>query len=587
MQRAKDIQQTGITGIYEENFRELEEKLATAQGIVNARNATVEAVTKLMKIIEDLRNKITETTEALTQLEGELTEVQDENFAANYELTALERDARALNTSAKELSHQLDVLKNSNFLGAYDSIRQSHAKSREAERQANASTLDVPSAVSDSANTREKANVVIGKKRDDFNKKNAANRKSLVDLTAKADMLDLKKINEKVCGAPGDAPCSESPCGGAGCRDDEGKRHCGGLNCNGAVATADNALDRARHAEDELQKAMGEVEDLFQKVADVKVKADEAKARAQAALDKANDTRARVERSNKDLRELIEQIKDFLNQEGADPDSIEMVASQVLDLSIPATPQQIRHLAEEIKDRVNSISNVDAILDQTAGDVRKAEQLLHDARRARHRAENVKNNAESAKKALEDAKRAQNAAEGAIQSASGDIRDTGKTLSSIHLQTVSAENQLNDAMDRVGLLDRQIDALKKKRANNSLAATRAEEAASTARDKANEAKQLLEGPLGDKYKTVQDLVDQKAKRMQDAKKKAEGLRDQAKHLLRDAQGKLKRLQVLEGTYEVNERILEEKARQLDGLEDKMKSILDAINQQIQIYNTCQ
>ncbi|XP_078517952.1 laminin subunit beta-2 isoform X1 [Lissotriton helveticus] len=587
VQRAKDIQQTGITGIYEENFRDLEEKLATAQGIVNARNATVEAVTKLMKIIDDLRNKITETTEALTQLEGELTEVQDENFAANYELTSLERDARALNTSAKELSHQLDVLKNSNFLGAYDSIRQSHAKSREAERQANASTLDVPSAVSDSANTREKANVVIGKKRDDFNKKNAANRKSLVDLTAKADMLDLKKINEKVCGAPGDVPCSESPCGGAGCRDDEGKRHCGGLNCNGAVATADNALDRARHAEDELQKAMGDVEDLFQKVADVKVKADEAKAKAQAALDKANNTRARVERSNKDLRELIKQIKDFLNQEGADPDSIEMVASQVLDLSIPATPQQIRHLAEEIKDRVNSISNVDAILDQTAGDVRKAEQLLHDARRARHRAENVKNTAESAKKAMEDAKRAQNAAEGAIQSATGDIRDTEKTLSSIQVQTASAENQLNDAMDRVGLLDRQIDALKKKRASNSLAATRAEETASTARDKANEAKQLLEGPLGDKYKTVQDLVDQKAKRMQDAKKKAEGLRDQAKHLLRDAQGKLKRLQVLEGTYEENERILEEKARQLDGLEDKMKSILDAINQQIQIYNTCQ
>lgn len=70
----------------------------------------------------------------------------------------------------------------------------------------------------------------------------------------------------QVCGAPGDAPCGESPCGGAGCRDDEGNRHCGGLNCNGAVAAADNALERAKLAEKELNKAMGEVEGLFTKV---------------------------------------------------------------------------------------------------------------------------------------------------------------------------------------------------------------------------------------------------------------------------------------------------------------------------------
>ena len=66
-------------------------------------------------------------------------------------------------------------------------------------------------------------------------------------------------------------------------------------------------------------------------------------------------------------------------EEGADPDSIEAVANRVLELSIPASPQQIRHLAEEIKERVRSLSNVDAILEQTQDDVRKAEQLLLDA----------------------------------------------------------------------------------------------------------------------------------------------------------------------------------------------------------------
>lgn len=71
-------------------------------------------------------------------------------------------------------------------------------------------------------------------------------------------------------------------------------------------------------------------------------------------------------------------------EEGADPDSIEMVANRVLELSIPASPQQIRHLAEEIKDRVRSLSNVDAILEQTQDDVRKAQQLLQNAKRVRY-----------------------------------------------------------------------------------------------------------------------------------------------------------------------------------------------------------
>lgn len=50
-------------------------------------------------------------------------------------------------------------------------------------------------------------------------------------------------------------------------------------------------------------------------VAEAKGKADEARLRAQAALDKANQTRARVESSNKELRELISHVKAFLSRE--------------------------------------------------------------------------------------------------------------------------------------------------------------------------------------------------------------------------------------------------------------------------------
>lgn len=585
--RAKELQTTGLTRAFERKFKDLEDKLAQAREIVNARNATAEAVTILMGMIEDLRGQIGDTTDTLNQLEGDLTAVQDSNYEASNALSTLDREAKELKLNSDQLNRQLDILKNSNFLGAYDSIRASYNTSRNAENRANKSTTDVPSTVSQSADTRRKTERLIAAKKDDFNRKNTANRRSLTELNAKAQLLDIKKINEKVCGAPGDAPCGDSPCGGAGCRDDEGRRHCGGLNCKGAAAVASNALDRSKHAENELNKAMEMVEDLFKQVADAKAKAQEAKERAQAALEKASDAKNKVHHSNNDLRDLIKQIREFLMMEGADPDSIEAIANRVLELSIPASPKQIRHLADEIKDRVKSLSNVDAILEQTQNDVRKAEQLLMNARKARNKAEGVKNTAETVKQALNDAGKAQAAAEKAIQKARNDIGSTQNRLAQIQSETTERERDLDDAMDRLGDLGRQIEALKAKRAHNSLEAARAEETATMAREKANEAKEILDGELSDKYHTVQGLMDSKAKTMQAAKQKAERLRDEAKMLLKDAQDKLQRLAELEKDYEENQRVLEDKARNLDGLEDKMKAILSAINRQIQIYNTCQ
>lgn len=63
------------------------------------------------------RAQIGETTDTLNRLEGDLTIVQDGNSEASKELSALEREAKELNLTSEQLHHQLDVLKNSNFLG--------------------------------------------------------------------------------------------------------------------------------------------------------------------------------------------------------------------------------------------------------------------------------------------------------------------------------------------------------------------------------------------------------------------------------------------------------------------------------------
>lgn len=60
----------------------------------------------------------------------------------------------------------------------------------------------------------------------------------------------------------------------------------------------------------------------------------------------------------------------------------------------------------------------------------------------------------------------------------------------IESEAFSSEKDLDDAVKRLWTLGEEINALKTKRANNSMAAARAEETATMAREKANEAKQV-------------------------------------------------------------------------------------------------
>ena len=97
--------------------------------------------------------------------------------------------------------------------GAYDSIRQSHGESWEAERRADASTRTVPSPVSTSAATRRRTEQPLANRRDDFSRQNAASRRALMDLAARARALSLHPLNEKVGqreGTRGTAPGAAS-----------------------------------------------------------------------------------------------------------------------------------------------------------------------------------------------------------------------------------------------------------------------------------------------------------------------------------------------------------------------------------------
>lgn len=368
--------------------------------------------------------------------------------------------------------------------------------------------------------------------------------------------------------------------------DSEGHSRCGGEDCDGVVTAAGRVWMKARDSEQKILGAMEEVEKLSKMVLETKLKADEAKLSAQDVLLKTNRTKVKLDQSNEDLRGLIKQIRDFLTQDAADLESVELVANEVLAMQMPTTPAQMQNLTNEIRQKVGELGHVETILQQSADDIQRAETLLEQARRASEEATDVKDSAETVQQALEEAKRAQTAANSAIQQAATDIHNTNKLLSSVESETADAELKLNNATHRLQMLEQDMTLLRGKSVNITLSAERTNQEAASIETMAEEVKNDLNSDFKKTYTKVEELIGQKAGGVAKAKKRAESLQQEAKELLLKASDKLQLLKDLEKSYEENQRSLEAKADQLVELEADVKTLLQVISHKTTVYSTC-
>lgn len=87
------------------------------------------------------------------------------------------------------------------------------------------------------------------------------------------------------------------------------------------------------------------------------------------------------------MTDMVERVNHLcfllLTEDSADLDSIEAVANEVLKMEMPSTPQQLQNLTEDIREQVESLSQVGVILQQSS-DIARAEMLLEEAQKARY-----------------------------------------------------------------------------------------------------------------------------------------------------------------------------------------------------------
>ncbi|CAJ0944053.1 unnamed protein product [Ranitomeya imitator] len=574
LNRANDMKITGVIGPYQKTISKVQEKLEEIKTIISQNPAT-QPLKNIDNLFEEAEKLKSEVSEKVTELEQNLAKI---NLNASDEVAELQADADSVSKALKELGEQLEYMKISNVRGAMDSINKYFQMSLEAEEKVNASAVNLDSTLEYSAATRREVEDLIEDKETVFKQIQDEQSRILDELAGEIQNLDLSSVSEKTCGSSVGASCDDSQCGGLGCTTKDGKRKCGGEGCDGLVTVAHNAWKTTMNFDREILSAMAEVEELSKLVAESKLKAEEARQTAQSVLNKANATKEKVDKSNEDLRNLIKQIRDFLMQDGADLDSIEAVANEVLKMEMPTTPEQLQALTDDIRERVESLSGVETILLQSAGDIARAESLLEEAKQSSKSASDIKAAADLVKEALEEADKAQSAAEKAIKQADDDIKGTNNLLTSIESEAAASEETLNNATQRISNLEKSLGELLKKSAANSATLNSIEKSTEDAKTNADGVKKVLDDELSNKYKQVEDLIAKKAEDSSEARRKAEQLQNEAKALLSKANKKLNLLKDLEKSYEDNQRILEEKAKTLVALEEQVRELLQSISQ---------
>uniref|UniRef100_A0A8C9RWJ6 Laminin, beta 2-like n=1 Tax=Scleropages formosus TaxID=113540 RepID=A0A8C9RWJ6_SCLFO len=587
--KVQDILKTGVVpGITDVRILDLERKLGAVRELL--RSGDREGLFNLIsQALDELRAEITLINGRLMVPAEELngTMVMDEQLRRN--LTRLEEELRDVNATLAKKRHQLENRFSAGFADQFDKVRKYYQEFQGAEQQCNASVYGPDSPVEHSRVTRRRVEDLLAERQDKFQRTVAAQKKSLAELEEKTQNMDQKvqNLSNKVCGGYGNpndnGSCPDSPCGGAGCHDNQGRGQCGGEGCGGTLSTALNALKLAKDVTNNITAVSDELQMVAKKLQATEILTQDVKMQAKGTLEKAQMKKEFFENSNKELKDFIKKIRDFLTEEGADPESIEKVAQQVLNISFPVSSSEMAKVVQEIKDSIANLTHVDGIFNDTAVQLQRAKELLRNAQDAKTRAMAVKDISNQTRLAISDSENAIAAAEKALKKAHESLNSTRAMENKLS----DMDNKLMEAMTQLANLSEGVEALQNKTEQNRDMALETKAIADNATQAADGLKQVEE--VDKRYKELQDkigAVNGGSGGMDGVQKRIEDIKKQAEDLLSKATKGIEDLQNLEKKFRMNEKKMQGQMDKLSSLEVQATSLRNDIREAVQRYSNC-
>ncbi|XP_039249987.2 laminin subunit beta-1-like [Styela clava] len=548
---AQAIEETGITGAYEDDFTKIEKTLKEIEDILAKLDEAAEG-DNFRDVIDDIRDKLSTQEKRLDKMEKDMEKLRSDDESINDWLEKSEDELNQMREKLDGLKEEKRNISKASPAAAYKQVEDAAQRSENAERAAKAATTEPGSLVKQSEDVRAEVELTFASKLEEFDDKRQQVEADLEDNKAKVEELSLADINRDVCGQATEE-CDDT-CGGAGCE------HCGGLGCKGAVTNADEAKARAEKTKEILDGLTADTTDLHIRIQVTKENAKEAKQIAEDARRQADEVESKVKDRNAKIRDLIRQIRQFLTDDRAKPEEIEALAREVLAMTLRADRDEIDSRAKIINDLVNSLPDVDNILDTTQDDLDRANALLAAAEKAKADAAAVAGDARAVSEALEQAENASTLAKAARDKAQINIDLAQQTINDI----VGIAAEITDAVDGIDedvkRLEDRLKAIESKIVDNSVNVENAIQQTAMAMDTAQAAKDALEAEAG-LIRSANGKINEKKGQVDRLTK----LRKDAEALQETINGNLDKLDELNEKFDEQERELTTKSSELESL----------------------
>ncbi|XP_062441299.1 laminin subunit beta-4-like [Rhea pennata] len=560
-------------------LRALQEALGRL-GQLLAHGERPQLLRSLGERLDGSRTELDGSWEQLRELEQRLERLARGEAQRRQRLAGLRRELGELRGTASRLERALGTVPGAAFAEA-----SRHAVAAAAAAASRQAAERAAGALSQAQATRRAAERALRRRGDASRRAAAAQRKSLREARKRAAELGVAGVNAKICGAPGDRSCTQAPCGGALCRDGGGGRRCGGAGCAGALPVSARALRAARNTSRQLDAVLAQLGAVAHKMREVQDLARGARSQAEEALGRSQAARTRAEKATAQLRDFIRRIKAFLAEEGADPASIELVARQVLNISLPSSPGRIQELLLEIRQSIGQLDGVDAVLNGTAQGLAAARSLLQRGQEARERAEGVRDVLAGTRRALQTAQAQAAAAGSALQSAGDAIRAAESRAKEAERKLQALEGKEQRARKRLRELAQRVAALQEQSRDGRRLAQRAEARAQLATAAAGTLSQDL-AQVAQRYLVLKGRVSELDGASPAARQRVMHITQQAQDLLDKANSSKRKLEELEQHLGANEQAMAAKATRLQALERRVSGLLEEIRERANAYATC-
>uniref|UniRef100_A0AAY4DRU2 Laminin, beta 2-like n=1 Tax=Denticeps clupeoides TaxID=299321 RepID=A0AAY4DRU2_9TELE len=380
-------------------------------------------------------------------------------------------------TRIRQLERKLSEIRELIRGGDHDAIHQHikqfknilkyYKESQNSERRCNASTSGPHSPVKQSHNTRKKTEALLKERLDHI-------RQEGLKAAVMTLIMTVEPLHPQVCGGHGNGSvngsCPDSPCGGAGCRDDKNLRVCGGDQCNGTMSITREVLQKVNNITNNLTAVSEGLLGIEKMLRDITALMQDVKNQSLDTLKKAQKKKDFFEKNNSELKSFIKKIKDFLTEEGADPESIETVAQQVLDITLPVNKTMMDEVLQEIRNNIANLTNIEGVYNHTSQHLHQAKNLLNRAQQAKIRAEAVKDATTKTIEALEASEKAIEKAMNSVEMALANLNLTKEATILVEHKLSSLEAKQMEAMNRLMNLSETVVMLRNKTGANKLMA---------------------------------------------------------------------------------------------------------------------